>query len=199
MSTPRTERRGRHERIRAGWTGPGRHASDGPVSHLVTTTIRCCLLVVPVSILIAVVTTLTFPKVTSNASSGSGTQDDASEAAADPTVGSAVETVASSAQICPIDWQRSAWHVKKLIRCAADYYGVSRTEALYIAWRESRYQPSAYNPTGDAAGIYQHVLRYWPDRAETYGFPNSSAFNARANIMVTMQMVRSIGWWPWGG
>jgi hypothetical protein len=98
---------------------------------------------------------------------------------------------------CPIDWRQSTWHVKKLIRCAAERFGVSPSTALYIAWRESRYDPTAYNAAGDAAGIYQHLLRYWPDRADTYGFPNWSAFNARANIFVTMRMVRGVGWGPW--
>ena len=71
-------------------------------------------------------------------------------------------------------------------------------KALYIAWRESRYRPSAYNAAGGAAGIYQHLLKYWPDRAADYGFRDWSAFNARANIMVTMRMVKQYGWAPWG-
>lgn len=104
---------------------------------------------------------------------------------------------AVTTRICPIDWRQSTWHVKKLIRCAASHHGVSTTKALYIAWRESRYRPSAYNAAGGAAGIYQHLLKYWPQRAEDYGFKNWSAFNARANIMVTMRMVRRHGWGPW--
>lgn len=190
MSTLRTGRRGRHELTRVGWTARGRHAAVGPVSPLVATMVRFCLLVVPVSILIGIVATVSLPKATSNASSG---QDES----ADATVESSVEAVVSSTRICPIDWQQSTWHVKKLIRCAAAYYNVSSSKALYIAWRESRYLPTAYNQKGDAAGIYQHVMKYWPDRAETYGFPDSSAFNARANIIVTMRMVHRIGWSPW--
>jgi hypothetical protein len=104
---------------------------------------------------------------------------------------------ATGSQLCPIDWRRSTWHVKQLIRCAATHYSISRRKAIYIAWRESRFQADAYNRTGGAAGIYQHLLRYWPQRAEDYGFPEWSAFNGRANIMVTMRMVRRIGWGPW--
>jgi len=106
---------------------------------------------------------------------------------------------AISPTICPIDWRQSTWHVKQLIRCAASYHGVGREKALYIAWRESRFRPSAYNSGGGAAGIYQHLLKYWPNRAEDYGFKNWSAFNARANIFVTMRMVKRYGWDPWGG
>lgn len=100
-------------------------------------------------------------------------------------------------RVCPIDWRQSAWHVKELIRCAAKRHEVGVRKALNIAWRESRYQPDAFNPVGRAAGIYQHLLKYWPDRAETFGFPDRSAFNARANIFVTMRMVRRYGWAPW--
>jgi soluble lytic murein transglycosylase-like protein len=102
-------------------------------------------------------------------------------------------------RICPIDWRQSSWHVKRLIRCAATHFGISREKAIYIAWRESRFRPTAYNPAGDAAGIYQHLRKYWPDRADMFGFPDRSAFNARANIIVTMRMVRHYGWDPWGG
>jgi hypothetical protein len=163
------------------------------VSHLVTTMIRCCLLVVPVAILIAIVTTVTFPKVTSNAADR---QEDSSDATFEASETS-VETIAASTRICPIDWRQSIWHVKKLIRCAAGHFEISARKALYIAWRESRYRASAYNEEGRAAGIYQHLLKYWPDRAETYGFPGWSAFNGRANIIVTMRMVRRYGWLPW--
>jgi hypothetical protein len=104
-----------------------------------------------------------------------------------------------STTICPIDWRQSTWHVKQLIRCAASHHGVSQSTALAIAYRESRYRPSAYNHGGEAAGIFQHLLRYWPDRSETFGFEDWSVFNARANIMVTMRMVRLYGWDPWGG
>lgn len=103
----------------------------------------------------------------------------------------------TSTPLCPIDWRQSTWHVKKLIRCAATYYDISPRRAIYIAWRESRFRSTAYNEEGEAAGIYQHLLKYWPDRAETYGFPDWSAFNARANIIVTMRMVRRFGWAPW--
>jgi hypothetical protein len=70
--------------------------------------------------------------------------------------------------------------------------------ALYVANRESKFHPNAYNPSG-CAGIYQHMLRYWPGRAAAYGFRGWSAFNARANIIVTMRMVNRSGWGPWGG
>jgi soluble lytic murein transglycosylase-like protein len=103
-------------------------------------------------------------------------------------------------KICNFDWQRSRFQVKKLIRCAARHWDVpgGAHKALAIAFRESRYNPGAYNSSG-AEGIYQHMRQYWPGRARTFGFPRYSAFNGRANIIVTMRMVKRGGWGPWGG
>jgi hypothetical protein len=105
-------------------------------------------------------------------------------------------------KICPIDWQKGTWHVKKLIRCAAHRWHVpgGAEKALSIANRESHFRPRAYNSYSGASGIYQHLRTYWPGRAFTYGFKGWSPFNARANIIVSMRMVHRLGSWrPWGG
>jgi hypothetical protein len=102
-------------------------------------------------------------------------------------------------KICAIDWRAGKHEVKHLIRCAAHHYGVNADKAIAIAHRESTFEPGAYNSLSCAKGIYQHLCRYWPDRAYEYGFKGRSAFNARANIIVTMKMVRHYGWAPWGG
>jgi hypothetical protein len=103
-----------------------------------------------------------------------------------------------STKVCPVEWRKGPFFVKKLIRCTARHYGVSADKALYVARRESRFRPKAYNGWSCAKGIYQHLCRYWPSRASAYGFNDWSAFNARANIVVTMRMVRRGGWGPWG-
>jgi hypothetical protein len=105
----------------------------------------------------------------------------------------------SPARVCDIDWRKDARHVKGLIRCAAHHFGVNVDKAESIAFRESRFHPRAYNTWSCAKGIYQHLCRYWPTRARAYGFNDWSAFNARANIFVTMRMVKRFGWQPWGG
>ena len=143
-----------------------------------TTMIRNCRVLIAASLLTAVI--MSFPQATR---SEAMVQRD--------------QTRIVSTKICPIDWRQSSWHVKQLIRCAASHHDVSTETALYVAWRESRYRPSAYNAAGGAAGIYQHLIKYWPDRAAEYGFKDRSVFNARANIMVTMRMVKVYGWDPW--
>jgi soluble lytic murein transglycosylase-like protein len=108
-------------------------------------------------------------------------------------------TTSTTTRLCPIDWRRGRAYVKDLIRCAARHYGINVDKALYVADRESNFHPDAYNSWSCAKGLYQHLCRYWPERAETYGYEGRSAFNGRANIMVTMRMVKRNGWSPWGG
>jgi hypothetical protein len=103
------------------------------------------------------------------------------------------------AKVCAINWRKDTRHVKGLVRCAARRFDVSVDKAVSIAFRESRFHPRAYNRWSCAKGVYQHLCRYWPTRAREYGFRDWSAYNARANIFVTMRMVRRYGWQPWGG
>jgi hypothetical protein len=119
-----------------------------------------------------------------------------STAGASPTQGSLSTT---AKQVCRIDWRDGRPYVKHLIRCAARRYGVNVDRALYYAHRESRFHPKAFNSWSCAKGVYQHLCNYWPGRAKKYGFDDWSAYNARANIIVTMRMVRRYGWAPWGG
>jgi outer membrane protease len=100
--------------------------------------------------------------------------------------------------ICRIDWRQGTYQVKKLIRCVAAYYHVDADKALYVARRESRFDPGAYNRWSCAKGLYQHLCRYWAERADDFGFDNWSPYNARANVFVTIRMVKRYGWQPWG-
>lgn len=104
-----------------------------------------------------------------------------------------------STRICDHDWQRGRHQVKLLIRCAARRWHVSGgpRKALRVARCESGYNPHAYNPDG-YVGVYQQAKRYWPGRADHYGFPDRSAFNGRANIIVSIRMVHANGWVGWG-
>jgi hypothetical protein len=156
----------------------------------VAAAIRTLAVVLAVSGVIAAATAVAFPRATSSASIGH-------PAAPDTMIVRSSERSVDETRVCPIDWHTGPWHVKRLISCAAAHFGISRDRALYVAWRESRFDPSAFNADGPAAGVYQHLLRYWPDRAARYGFASASPYNARANIFVTMRMVRRVGWWPW--
>jgi hypothetical protein len=104
-------------------------------------------------------------------------------------------------RVCAIQWRKGTPFVKKLIRCAAHHFRVrgGPAKALRVAFRESKFAPRAFNPRSCAQGVYQHLCRYWRGRARAFGFGRWSPYNARANIFVTMRMVRLEGWGPWGG
>jgi hypothetical protein len=104
-------------------------------------------------------------------------------------------------RVCAIQWRRGTPFVKRLIRCAAHHFRVpgGPAKALRVAFRESKFTPRAFNARSCAQGIYQHLCRYWRGRARAFGFRRWSPYNARANIFVTMRMVRLEGWGPWGG
>lgn len=90
--------------------------------------------------------------------------------------------------------------VRMTLGCVLDHNArISRSHAIYIADRESSFYAYARNTSSGACGVYQHMPRYWPSRAATFGFAGASCFNARANIMVTIRMVKQGGWGPWGG
>lgn len=98
---------------------------------------------------------------------------------------------------CRINWTKSRWHLKQLIKCAEERWAVpgGPDKAIAVARCESGLRPRA---TGNGnAGIYQHRVIYWPDRADTFGFDGWSVYNARANIMVAIRMVHRGGWTPW--
>lgn len=177
----RRSRRGRHRA----------RPSLGSAAESLTLLSRRARGLLGVSMLVAVV--LCIPRITSEAKDEAPT---ARPLEAKPRVEER-KILEDAPVICPIDWRRGTREVKQLIRCAASYYGIDQDEALYIAWRESRYQPSAYNEMGEAAGVYQHKVRYWSERAVQFGSADWSVFDARANILVTMRMVKRYGWEPW--
>jgi hypothetical protein len=95
--------------------------------------------------------------------------------------------------------------VEHLIDCAVRIWPVpgGTFYARAIAERESHMWPWAYNPSG-CAGLFQQMLRYWPGRRATYWnrswfWKVPSAFNARANVIVSIRMAHVGGWRPWGG
>jgi hypothetical protein len=151
-----------------------------------------------IATLILTAALMTFPiGRQANAMSISGT---ATQATTTTTTTKTTATATKTAKtVCPVAWRKGTFYVKRLVRCAANFYGVSIDKALYVANRESNFHPRAYNSWSCAKGIFQHLCRYWPTRASSYGFRDWSAFNARANIMVTMRMVKRYGWSPWGG
>ncbi len=95
---------------------------------------------------------------------------------------------------------------RRLIRCVFLRFAPEElATARVIATRESGFDPFAWNRASDCRGLFQHKGPYWPARVIAFlrpaQFPNSwphvSAFNARANAIVTARYVRRNGWGAW--
>jgi hypothetical protein len=110
-------------------------------------------------------------------------------------------TTAVPRHICAYDWQEGTWHIKQLVKCAARRWDSpgGPLRAVAVARCESHLRPDAYNANG-YGGLFQQATRYWPDRAERWGQPHRSIFNARANIIVSIRMAAAAGsWQAWAG
>jgi hypothetical protein len=104
-------------------------------------------------------------------------------------------------RVCDFDWREGTWHIKRLIRCAAFRWDSPGTplDAVAVARCESGLRPDAYNHNG-YAGLFQQATRYWAQRAERWGQPDRSVFNARANVIVSVRMAAALGSWSaWAG
>jgi hypothetical protein len=71
--------------------------------------------------------------------------------------------------------------------------------ALAIVACESNGDPQAANPRSSARGLFQHLERLWPERAEAAGFPGASVYDPIANTAAAAWLVYNdpIGWNHW--
>lgn len=97
--------------------------------------------------------------------------------------------------------------VRRLIRCAAGRWSIpgGAEKALDVARCESGFWPWAVGG-GVNLGVFQHRDIYWRSRALIHLEPywrwgirraSVSAFNARANVLVSIRMAHAGGWGPW--
>lgn len=70
------------------------------------------------------------------------------------------------------------------------------TWALNIIQCESGGDPNAYNASSGASGLFQHLAKYWPERAAKAGFPGASPFNPEANIAASAYLLYAPGGGP---
>lgn len=123
----------------------------------------------------------------------------AKEAAKKEAAKQDAEPKTSTIDGCNFDWRAGPAQVEKLIRCAVDRWSVpgGADKAVAVARCESGMNP--YREGSGVGGVFQHSLRYWPDRATRFGFDGWSVYNGRANVMVAIQYAHLYGWSAWGG
>lgn len=69
--------------------------------------------------------------------------------------------------------------------------------ALRIISCESGGDPNAQNPSSGAAGLFQHIPRYWDARVANAGMPGASIFDPIANVAASAYLAYTGGWGHW--
>lgn len=104
----------------------------------------------------------------------------------------------SSASPAPSSWVQGAEQWRPLV---AAYFPASMVDyALAVIWCESRGDPTADNPTSSAAGLFQHLGRYWSERSAAAGVPGASIYDPEASTIVAAWLVLEApggGWHHW--
>jgi len=86
------------------------------------------------------------------------------------------------------------WNVERWRPVVDMFFPADRVEwALRIMECESKGKPDAKNPTSSASGLFQHLARLWPPRAEAAGFAGADVFDPFANIAVAAWLLENGG------
>jgi hypothetical protein len=67
--------------------------------------------------------------------------------------------------------------------------------AVLVSWCESRYDANATNPSSGAAGLFQHIPRFWADRSGAAGVGGADIYDPTANTAVAAWLLYSNGGW----
>lgn len=91
----------------------------------------------------------------------------------------------------------SGWLSEVEVRALAELYfepeDVNR--AVRIAWCESRFDPNAVDPRTGGVGLYNHLPRYWDERAINAGFPGIDATDPDASTAAAAwEVYNGAGW-----
>lgn len=102
------------------------------------------------------------------------------------------------------DRAESERKMRRLIACVFHRWAPGNVgTALYVADRESGFNPWATNPSSLCRGLFQHIDSAWASRADTYLWPGwfrrhpITWADPRANAIVAARMVAAGGWGPW--
>lgn len=80
----------------------------------------------------------------------------------------------------------------------AAYFPAHELErALCIMSYESGGNPNATNPSSRAAGLFQHLPKYWSDRSAKAGWAGAGIYDPTANVAVAAWLQGVGGWTHW--
>ncbi len=78
--------------------------------------------------------------------------------------------------------------IESIIRTAAANWNADADQLLRVAWCESRYNPSAYNASSAASGLFQFLPRTWTANSARAGYGGASVFDPVANANTAAYM-----------
>lgn len=116
------------------------------------------------------------------------TETTAIEEAADEVASASTGTIASDA---------SGWLSQVEVRALVSKYFAAQdvNQAVRVAWCESRFDPASANLRTGAVGLFQHLPKYWDERAESAGFPNADPTDPEASTAAAAWAVYEGGGW----
>ena len=107
------------------------------------------------------------------------------------------EPVTAAASTGTIASDTSGWLSQVQVRAlVSDYFAAEDVnKAVRVAWCESRFSPSSTNLRTGAVGLFQHLPKYWEERAENAGFPNADPTDPEASTAAAAWAVYNGGGW----
>lgn len=97
----------------------------------------------------------------------------------------------------PIEVNASGWLSEIQVRALVSLYFQPRdvNQAVRIAWCESRFDPESVNLRTGGTGLFQHLPRYWEERAGAAGFAGADPTDPEASTAAAAWEVYNGGGW----
>ena len=114
------------------------------------------------------------------------------------TAASATTAPAVAARVLPSAPPAAPRPVEEWRSLVSSYFAPEHVDqALRIISCESGGDPNAQNRSSGAAGLFQHIPRYWDGRVAAAGMAGASIFDPIANVAASAYLAYSDGWSHW--
>lgn len=103
----------------------------------------------------------------------------------------------SDGQVGTIASSTSGWLSEVEVRALVEFYFEPQdiNRAVRIAWCESRFDPNATDLRTGGVGLFNHLPRYWDERADNAGFPGAEPTDPRASTAAAAwEVYNGAGW-----
>jgi hypothetical protein len=91
----------------------------------------------------------------------------------------------------------SGWLSEVEVRALVEFYFEPQdvNQAVRIAWCESRFDPNATDLRTGGVGLFNHLPRYWDERADNAGFPGADPTDPKASTAAAAwEVYNGAGW-----